>query len=449
MIAYTTPIGTIGNGNSATSSNNMYAHLHHEISDDKTIEQMKDYVIGKGRNHVAENYIDPIEYGIDYDLMFGRNMDPDVKGYDYLDKISGYANSYHTGQDVNGATVSGNGDFGWQFTTPVSGTVVHEYRTWGFNRGWGNLIVIEEDEILPTGANTDPSVYPYKVADFSHWQGKKVGKTIDWDLVPNLDAIIIKATQGQTHVDTDFKAWQKKMREQGRKSGYYHFANGEDYKKEADHFLKTVGKLQQGEFLALDWEHSFENFDAVEWCKNFLDYIWDKSGAKPIIYMGNQQAEDFAWNKVSDVYDLWIARYPMEDGSFYEDDKYKPSIGSWDDWIIWQYTSTATLPGVDTLVDLNVAKSIPVGYVKQTSDDAANLAACNDVVKDQQTLIDHQKAEINSYRQTVQNKDQTIAQLEDMVEDRDTIISDVKEDLSECQDKISEAKSWWDRFWGN
>ncbi len=38
VIAYTTPIGTIGNGNTTTSSNKMYAHLHHEISDDRSTE---------------------------------------------------------------------------------------------------------------------------------------------------------------------------------------------------------------------------------------------------------------------------------------------------------------------------------------------------------------------------------------------------------------------------
>lgn len=141
--AFKTPIGTIGDANSATSSNNMAAHLHYQKSE-KSPEEQKAYVIGKGLKHVEENYPDPTD--TDFDRMFGRKMDVGKKGYAYKQKIKGVSNSYHPGVDVNGANTSGNQDFGWQFTSPVNGVVILEERTWGSNGGWGNIIVIAEDE---------------------------------------------------------------------------------------------------------------------------------------------------------------------------------------------------------------------------------------------------------------------------------------------------------------
>lgn len=141
--AYKTPLGTIGNANSATSPNNMYAHLHHEISSSRSIQEMISYINGKGLKFVQDNYINP--HYIDYDLMFGRKMDVGKKGYDFCQKIATPANSYHPGIDINGANTSGNQDFGWQFKSPISGKVVYEIRTNASNKGWGNLIIIEEE----------------------------------------------------------------------------------------------------------------------------------------------------------------------------------------------------------------------------------------------------------------------------------------------------------------
>jgi hypothetical protein len=142
--AFQTPLGTLGNGNSSTSFNKMAAHLHHEISETKTPEEMKAYVIGKGLKHVEENYKDPSS--TDYDRMFGKKMDVGKIGYAFKQKIIGKENSYHPGVDVNGNNTTGNQDFGWKFTSPVDGVVIYEWRGWTGNGGWGNLIMIEETE---------------------------------------------------------------------------------------------------------------------------------------------------------------------------------------------------------------------------------------------------------------------------------------------------------------
>jgi len=158
VYAYKTKLGTIGDGNSKTSSNQMYAHLHHEISDNLTYQTMLRYVIRKGRSYVKKNYINPRQ-STNYDKMFGRRMDVGIKGYDFLDQISGASNSFHPGLDINGSNTYGNQDFGLSFTSPVDGIVVHSRATWGRGGGWGNTMAIEE---IPITCEEELKLYKEK-----------------------------------------------------------------------------------------------------------------------------------------------------------------------------------------------------------------------------------------------------------------------------------------------
>lgn len=138
---YKTPIGTIGKGN----GNNYYAHLHFSISQGLTTDELYKYVIGWSKEKIEKYYINPVE--IDFDKMFGRIMDVGKSGYGFLDKIKAKVKSYHPGVDVNGLG-GGDTDFGWEFTSSCNGTVIYEVRTEGLNGGWGNLIIVEEDDTV-------------------------------------------------------------------------------------------------------------------------------------------------------------------------------------------------------------------------------------------------------------------------------------------------------------
>lgn len=137
---YKTPIGTIGKGN----GNNFYAHLHFSISEGLTTDELYRYVIGWGKEKTAKYYIDP-SY-IDFDKMFGRKMDVGNRGYGYLQPID-KKNSFHPGVDVNGLG-GGDTDFGYEFTSSCNGKVIYEVRTDGLNGGWGNLIIVAEDDTV-------------------------------------------------------------------------------------------------------------------------------------------------------------------------------------------------------------------------------------------------------------------------------------------------------------
>lgn len=135
VVAYTTPIGTIGTGNGQ-----YYAHLHYSESEGLSPAELKAYISGWSKEKVKKYYKEP---NVDFNKMFGTKMDVGNFGYGWLQWV-GYG--WHPGVDVNGLG-GGNTDFGMKFKSPVNGEVIFEERTWFKNGGWGNLIIIEEKEL--------------------------------------------------------------------------------------------------------------------------------------------------------------------------------------------------------------------------------------------------------------------------------------------------------------
>lgn len=136
VIAHVTPIGTIGDGNGQ-----YYAHLHFSVSDGLTPEQLRAYISGWSKEKVQQFYRKP---DVDFEKMFGKKVDVGNFGYGWLDWV-GYG--WHPGVDVNGLS-GGNSDFGMPFKASCSGVVVYEWRGWTKNGGWGNLIMVQEENVL-------------------------------------------------------------------------------------------------------------------------------------------------------------------------------------------------------------------------------------------------------------------------------------------------------------
>jgi murein DD-endopeptidase MepM/ murein hydrolase activator NlpD len=134
VIKNVTPIGTVGTGNGQYP-----AHLHFSISEGLTSAQLKAYSVGN-KGYVEKFYRNPKE--VDFTAMFGTKMDVGNFGYGWLQWV-GYG--YHPGVDVNGLK-GGNTDFGMVFKSSCDGTVIFEERTWFKNGGWGNLIMVMENE---------------------------------------------------------------------------------------------------------------------------------------------------------------------------------------------------------------------------------------------------------------------------------------------------------------
>lgn len=214
-----------------------------------------------------------------------------------------------------------------------------------------------------TGAKVPPGDWRYGI-DISHhnagdivWDSlyvltNKRGKTIrDHHLAKDIrpvSFVFIKATEGVSMVDKDFKRnWQDAGRSGLRRGAYHFFRSSKDGEAQARLFIKTVGDLRFKDLPpVLDIETIYRggsmkklNEEALKW----LETIEGHYGKKPIVYTGSSFARDWLSKRITDNYPVWIAHYEKDRPDF-------------DGWIFWQFTDKAVVKGVPGPVDLSVMK---------------------------------------------------------------------------------------------
>lgn len=182
-----------------------------------------------------------------------------------------------------------------------------------------------------------------KGIDISHWQKGLNLSAIDFDFV------IMKATEGTKFVDNCCDSFYQKAKAMGKCLGVYHYANGQDYKAEADFFIEHAKNYIGEALLVLDWEsqgnYQWNKSDRA-WVKNWCDYVYAKTGVKPVIYI-----QKSAMTKVMDLgYKLWIAQYPDYKPTGYQD---KPWNEGAYECLMRQYTSSGRLNGYNGNLDLD------------------------------------------------------------------------------------------------
>lgn len=190
-----------------------------------------------------------------------------------------------------------------------------------------------------------------KGIDVSHYQND--AGAIDWKKVKaaGYEFVYIKATEALVYVDKYYSKNIADARAAGLVVGSYHFARGNDPVKEADHFLSVVGKMQESDFLVLDWEIEFSNPDY--WCRTFLDRCYEKTTVRPFLYTNNDRVLRINWKKTVDGnYALIAARYgdndaTLEPGEEAAHDEF-PFVA------IQQFSSNVSVPGIVGRVDANV-----------------------------------------------------------------------------------------------
>ena len=214
-----------------------------------------------------------------------------------------------------------------------------------------------------TGAKVPPGDWRYGI-DISHhnagdivWDSlyvltDKRGKTIrDHHLAKDIrpvSFVFIKATEGVSMVDKDFKRnWQDAGRSGLRRGAYHFFRSSKDGEAQARLFIKTVGDLRFKDLPpVLDIETIHRggsmkklNEEALKWLETIEGYY----GKKPIVYTGSSFARDWLSKRITDNYPVWIAHYEKDRPDF-------------DGWIFWQFTDKAVVKGVPGPVDLSVMK---------------------------------------------------------------------------------------------
>jgi len=179
--------------------------------------------------------------------------------------------------------------------------------------------------------------------DVSKYQG-----SIDFNLVKSsgFDFILIRATEGNTIQDDDYKLHYETAKSLGLVVGAYHFYETNDKPIDQFHNFIAVAVLTRGDLApVVDIEklHKNDQLELAENLKDFLDLLEQHYAAKPIVYTGLNFANKHLYELGS--YPLWLAEYQVEDITLPQ---------GWTDWAFWQWSQSSKTPGIDSDVDENV-----------------------------------------------------------------------------------------------
>lgn len=193
-----------------------------------------------------------------------------------------------------------------------------------------------------------PPGYASVGIDVSHHQGE-----IDWEeLLVNkgfdtiIDFVYCKATEGDSHLDTQFERNRKELNDRGVLNGAYHyFLTKQPPRPQAEHFLAHWKKRDIDLPPVLDVEdEGLSDEDLIAKMKIWLEEVEKTSGMRPVIYTSLNFYETKFRNKFPG-YKFWLAAYSRQP-------LYMPEEAV----IHWQFSESGRLPGIDNDVDLNVSK---------------------------------------------------------------------------------------------
>ena len=194
----------------------------------------------------------------------------------------------------------------------------------------------------------------YNGIDVSHHQG-----SIDWPTVKSsglADFAWVKISEGVTYQDPKLKINLSEARASNIPVGGYHFArpdNNDDPKREVDNFVKHCD-LRPGDLrpvFDLETARKDEPMFTLDWAHEFMTYAELKFGVMPILYTGGNFLKYEIRGEVEDLenYLLWHAYYPRDTSKGIP----KSRMFNWDEWRIWQWTASGTIPGIKGKVDRN------------------------------------------------------------------------------------------------
>jgi GH25 family lysozyme M1 (1,4-beta-N-acetylmuramidase) len=211
--------------------------------------------------------------------------------------------------------------------------------------------------------------------DVSHFQGSTGVSQSTWNSVAasGRTFALIKASEGLTGPDDAAMANNvARATAAGLVTGVYHYPHAENRPtpagavQEADHFLSYAGAAIGPGHLrpVLDLEGASLNLSTsalTDWVLAFVNEVVAVKGpaAEPIIYATRSTANFELDARVADL-DLWLAYWNAGVDPTVGDPPPVPSYpdptGNFDNWVLWQYSSTASLAGISP-VDLDVVHS--------------------------------------------------------------------------------------------
>ena len=209
------------------------------------------------------------------------------------------------------------------------------------------------------------------------------------------DFVIIKATEGKSYVDKSCDTFFQKALSLGKKLGIYHFANNSDNtaKQEADWFIQNTQGYIGKAIPILDWEDNIT--DNVPWALEWLQRVEEAYGCKPMIYMSESVVNRHDWSSVvAGNYGLWVAKYRdyLPD---YNYDMSKagnmPSIKYWNEYAMWQWTSSGRLNGWNGNLDCNVFYGDAIAWDKYVGSGSGSNMPSNPITPQQPSRLSNEE----------------------------------------------------------
>ena len=208
----------------------------------------------------------------------------------------------------------------------------------------------------PSPTPTPSPASPYlEGIDVSYHQG-----AIDWNQVAAAGKrfSFVRATAGTLTADTAFVANRAGAQAAGVTVGSYHFANPDtapnDAANEANWFLghATFASGDLLPVLDLEVSNGLDPASLTTWAQTWLGQVSAATGLRPIIYttpnFWSSSMANTDWFARNGYSVLWIAHWTAAP---------QPNVpaGNWggSGWSFWQYSSTGSVPGVATPVDLD------------------------------------------------------------------------------------------------
>ncbi|SFJ42930.1 Copper amine oxidase N-terminal domain-containing protein [Paenibacillus sp. UNC496MF] len=209
------------------------------------------------------------------------------------------------------------------------------------------------------------------VIDVSHHQG-----IVDWDKVraAGVAGAFIKATEGTGFKDPAMATNAANAAAAGLKIGFYHYAHPEtnDAEAEAQFFVARISGYKADFPHVLDVEGDASKVPSAQltdWCAAWLQEVERLTGHDTMIYTGASFAKSYLGKRLG-AWPLWIAHYgvnnPMDNPT-------------WDEWAVFQYTSTGSVSGIAGSVDLDVMEE--AFYQKYSGADAVKPYDDEDTIK--------------------------------------------------------------------
>ena len=177
--------------------------------------------------------------------------------------------------------------------------------------------------------------------DVSHHNGK-----INWEQVPDVEFVYVKATEGATYLDPMYHQNIKEARAKKLRVGAYHyFRTTSSVQKQFENYKKHVKKSDIDLIPMVDVEEC-KKWSTVQFqdsLMRFIQLVKSHYGKAPMIYSVNTFYNKYCAPKFNNYY-LMIGRYGNDE----------PVIKGKGTYTIWQKSQIGRIAGISKNVDIDI-----------------------------------------------------------------------------------------------